>query len=135
MKCAVILLALLPMLSVAGDQSAPADYRTALQVINSDGDLTISDGSSFYTFKKDGSFVSGPCGISGRTMLGSWRAPGGDGGKIVSFLVDAKIGWMNGITPVKDVRTIRIIIYPPFERVNPHLYHCYFLIDEMTKKF
>jgi hypothetical protein len=113
------------------------DFRSALQVINSEGSLTINDGSSFYTFKKDGSFLSGPCGISGRTMSGSWRAPGGDTSKTVLFEIDAQVGWMNGIQPPHDFRTIKMWVYPGFYRdksATAGPYKCYFLIDEMKKK-
>jgi len=123
---------------------------SALEIINTEGILTISDGSSTYTFKKDGTFVSMPVGISGRTIEGKWSSLGVQSPMdlTVRFVVNGKWGWVNGISPNDDHRTMALWIYPvssptqvrvcwPFlgsSNLNAKVYKCYFLIDELRKK-
>ena len=106
--------------------------------------LTLIDGSSSYTFSKDGSFSSRPLNsICGRTFTGKWV-------KIDERVeVTAEEGWINGLHSPNYRRIVFIIgsgksvpyITPddPTGKLaimfqNPKTYFkCYWLIDEMTK--
>jgi len=60
--------------------------ESALSIINREGKLSIVDGGSSYTFKKDGTFSSMPYGVmDGRTISGHWRAS--DSGAVRLFLL------------------------------------------------
>lgn len=43
-----------------------------LELVESEGELVLTDSSSFFVFKADGTFESFPNGMSGRTFTGSW---------------------------------------------------------------
>ena len=106
--------------------------------------LTLIDGSSSYTFSKDGNFSSRPLdSICGRTLTGKWVKVG------ERVEVTAEEGWINGIHS-PNYRRIMFIIGsgksvpyitpddPTGKRAimfqNPKTYFkCYWLIDEMTK--
>src|SRR4051812_17007440 len=77
-----------------------------LKAIEKFGSISIADGSSFFTFSKDGSFQSGPLGISGRAFEGRWTASGD-----YTFSVIAKVGWVNGASSGQDFRRIVFAIY------------------------
>ncbi len=109
-----------------------------------DSGITLADGSSSYTFAKDGKFSSGPLGMSGRTLKGSWKIEEHSAGSAAKVVVEAKFGWINGLSPNDDYRRIVFFIYSgktvPFERPDVVVgmlpqqhYKCYWLIDEMTK--
>jgi len=49
-----------------------APLLSADRIIATEGCLVFTDGSSFYDFEKDGTFYSGPSGLSGRTITGRW---------------------------------------------------------------
>jgi len=63
--------------------------------LEADGSITLTDGSSYYTFSKGGDFTSGPVGTSGRTLDGRWSQPAGSKGR---FVVVARRGWIGGIS-------------------------------------
>jgi hypothetical protein len=108
----------------------------AFKAIEQFGSISITDGSSFFTFSKDGSFRSGPLGISGREFEGRWTASD------YTFTVTAKRGWINGASTGKDYRRIVFMIYyvqkrPPEAKPgmipHPDLFDTYFIIDELVK--
>lgn len=107
-------------------------------VIEEDGSITLSDGSSYYTFSRGGGFLSGPIGKTGRRLEGSWKAdavlePG-------FFTVVASYEWMEGETWKKEgYRRIRFRIGPgqkrPFrEQMVPAIseFHAYLVIEEVS---
>jgi len=102
-----------------------------LAVINKEGSLTISDGSSTYTFRKDGSFISGPRGICGRTIDGKWRSS--DSGL---FVVEGTWGWDNGLSEINDVRIMTLSIQSLYKthESGPDEYKCYLVIEELKRK-
>jgi hypothetical protein len=139
MKTFLILLPLfcISMLLEAGDgKIAPMD------AIRDKEYITIFDGSSFYTFRKDGSFDSGPCGIGGRRITGTW-APSQDRPNI-SFVVDGQWSWIDGLSNSEDFRRMVFDIRPGVFRkttdeeshflLSREIFQCYFVIDELTKK-
>jgi len=106
--------------------------------------ITLTDGSSSYTFAKDGTFSSDPLGMSGRTFKGSWKIEDHSAGSAAKVVVEAKFGWINGLSPNDDYRRIVFFVYSGktvlFERPDvgfgmlpKNHYKCYWLIDEMTK--
>jgi len=119
------------------------DARIApLDAIRENESITISDGSSFYTFRKDGSFDSGPGGISGRRITGTWTIS--QDRPNPSFVVDGQWSWINGLSNPDDFRRIVFDIRPGVFRktsdeashfsLSSQIFQCYFLIDELTKK-
>ena len=120
-----------------------ADVRIApLDAIRDKESITISDGSSFYTFRKDGSFDSGPCGLGGRRITGTWAIS--DDRPNTSFVVDGQWSWINGLSNAEDFRRMIFDIRPGVFRkttdeeshftLGSEIFQCYFLIDELTKK-
>jgi hypothetical protein len=95
---------LIACLIAAAGTAASAQTRPPERVIRDDGALVLTDGASYYRFKRDGSFDSGPIGLSGRTITGRWR--GGEG----EFIVEGRWGWINGQSLRDDYRrmTMRI---------------------------
>ena len=116
-----------------------AEYREPLKIIQGEGQFVFTDGSSYYSLKKDGSFKSGPLGLSGREIMGTWKAHDN------LFLIEGRWGWMNGASPVDDRRKMTLYISTPTavetvktmspvdESVNVKIYKCYFLIEELQK--
>lgn len=106
-------------------------------IIEKEGYLSISDGSSIYIFQKDGSFSLRPLGMSGRTIEGKWKKGNEDER---SFLVEGRWTWINGASLNNDERIMKLWIFPlsgEKETVgydNYSVYKCYFLIDELKKK-
>jgi len=111
-----------------------------LEAIREKGSITLSDGSSFYTFRKDGSFDSGPLGISGRTITGKWHVSKDSPDR--SFVVDGKWSWVNGMSRPDDFRQITFAIYPGTFRkasgdkerfaMSDEFFQCYFIVDELA---
>jgi hypothetical protein len=109
-------------------------------VFRTDGVLIITDGSSFYLFRTNGTFVSTPAGLSGRTFEGTctWSS---DENKL-SFSVKAREGWWNGPGSGDDYRIALDVwsgkkkppegLYPPHVVRTNEVYDCYFLIREMV---
>jgi hypothetical protein len=119
------------LLAAANDPFIPP-----LRQIEQSGSICVGDGSSYFMFAKDGTFQSGPLGMSGRTMTGRWTHD--DDGR---FVVTAKLGWMNGIIPADQYRRIVFHIYYVTKRTNElkvpflsstEVSDSYFLIEEMT---
>ena len=126
------LLVAVPLVVTAEEASLPP-----LKAMEQFGSISITDGSSFFTFSKDGSFRSGPLGISGREFEGRWTADDS------RFTVTAKLGWINGTSTGHDYRRIVFVIYsvrkrppetnPSFGGAHPKLFDGYFLIDELVR--
>jgi hypothetical protein len=112
--------------------------------------IVLLDGSSSYTFAKDGRFTSTPLDTSGRTFEGKWEILEGKSGGTAKVIVNAKEGWRDGIQPSDSFRRIVFVIYSgetvPYVRPddpdgkvaimcrNPKThFKCYWFIDEMTK--
>ena len=115
------------------------------QVLKEDGILVISDGSSVYAFKADGSFSSSPLkGFRGRCLKGTWTPNYND---MTVVTVKAKVNWVNSLSTADDYRKIVFFlssgkrrlslkdewcgIDPPIKPIS--IFDCYFLIDEMVK--
>jgi len=131
----------------AGDRLAPQ------QVIRHEGELVISDGSSYYDFRKDGRFISGPIdGISGRVIEGTWTIAGDKDPNSLSvrFVIKGEWSWVNGASPLNDRRAMTMAVYaidPKFvthpkpddpgvygmEEKTFKVYPCYFIIETIEK--
>lgn len=112
--------------------------------------ITLTDGSSSFTFAKDGTFVSAPLGMSGRTLKGHWKLEEHAAGLPAKVVVEAKAGWVNGMSLDHDHRRMVFFIYSGktvrYERPKggdgkplvlgsfpESYYQCYWIIDEFTK--
>ena len=119
MKIALLFL----LLTSAQFIAAAEDTRMPpLKAIEQFGSISITDGSSFFTFSKNGTFRSGPLGESGREFEGHWTASN------TTFTAIAKLGWMNGASTGKDYRRIVFVIYyvqkrPPETKPGMMPYH------------
>ena len=115
--------------------------ETVDQIIADAGLFVYSDGSSFFAFHKGGRFESGPMGISGRTIEGTWTMDQ-DG----RYVVKGKWGWINGISVTNDFRTMSIhLSYPhdpsfddrlfssSFTNRPVKIHKAYALIDSLEK--
>lgn len=145
MKAFTITLVLLGFLTCvyAGEKEAN-NWREPLDIIQKEGVLCISDGSSFYIFRKDGSFESTPVGMSGREIKGTWTM---DKGNQLVFKVEGLWTWINGISPRDDFREMTFALYPlsvqekeihhtPWRHPSDidDVYRGYFIIEELKKK-
>ena len=121
----------------ADDTDASNKAMSTLAAIERFGRVSVTDGSSYFTFAKDHTFRSGPLGMSGREFVGRWTVERGQ-----IFTVTAKMGWANGINPPDEYR--RIVFYisgvqkrPTAEKISlggpTQLFGTYLLIEEMTK--
>ena len=135
MKTIALLFLLITTLLHADDGEAMAPEAA----IEKFGNLTVSDGSSYFTFNKDGTFRSGPLGDSGRTFEGRWKKTGRGG-----FTAVAKMGWDNGVQPQDEYRRIVILISgfvkllageksKAFHVGSGQLFDGCFMIDEMVR--
>jgi hypothetical protein len=138
------LLAMMLALQLLGASRGHSESERKAELEMTESGLTLIDGSSSYTFSKDGSFSSRPLdSICGRTFTGKWV-------RIDERVeVTAEEGWVNGIHSPSYRRIVFIIgsgksvpyIMPddPTGKLaivlqNPKTYFkCYWLIDEMTK--
>lgn len=133
MKVLIFSLLLIVSTSFAAD--------TVDQIIDDQGLFVYADGSSFFAFQKGGRFESGPMGMSGRTIEGTWTN-GQDG----RFVVKGRWGWINGASVTNDFRTMSIWISYPHEPYNDNnlfsmtitnrpfsVYKAYALIDSLVK--
>ncbi len=133
MICALFLLASLPLVYLAEEAAI-----SPIQAIEKKGSVTISDGASFYTFRKDGAFDSGPLGFRGRTISGRWRLD--KSRPYEAFDVDGQWGWINGPSRSDDHRRIVFDIQAgKFRKASaeeghwcPEIFQYYFLIEELV---
>jgi hypothetical protein len=116
-------------------------YLDPAKVLETNGVLTITDGSSFYVFRTNGTFSSMPVdGFSGRTFHGTWTPDFSSA--VAKFTAVAQMGWINGISSGDEYRKIVFFIYMGHEkaagtdyRYSPTktIFDCYFIIDELVK--
>jgi len=122
----------------------PASYATELprasEIIEIEGQFVFTDGSSFFIFKKDHSFSSGPLELSGREITGTWELRDDR-----LFVIRGKWTWINGLSARDDYREMQIAVYRPqsVETVkslsyvavleNVKVYKCYFVVEELSK--
>jgi len=118
---------------------APADYKEPAQIIQQEGEFIFTDGSSFYLLKRDGTFRSGPLGLSGREIEGTWKQ------KDNLFVIEGRWGWMNGLSAENDLRRMVLYIGAPTSietvkrpslvdgRMDVKIYKCYFEVEELQK--
>lgn len=113
---------------------------SAAQIVKKEGQFVFSDSGSYYQFKQDGTFESGPLGAAGRTIRGHWtlREPS-------VFVISGQWGWFSGVNPPHDYRQLTLRIFdttgeaPPSERPSygpataAKIYKCYFLVEELVK--
>ena len=115
---------------------------SASQIIQREGRLVFTDGSSFYDFEKNGTFHSGPMGMSGRTIEGHWKQ------QFSSFVIQGTWGWVNGFSAINDQRQLTLAIYPQAVESKKRksegmiwmpssgpvkIYRCYFVVEELVK--
>ena len=121
--------------------AADPNYTDPADIIKADGVLVISDGSSLYEFKNDGTFHSHPMGMDGRLLDGTWTSGGGI--RSMTLTATAKMSWVNGPQPKDEYRKIVFLLYPGGKRPpdkrrigelqHKEIFDCYFLIQEFTK--
>jgi hypothetical protein len=119
-------------LSVAG-------YPEPIEIIEQEGRFIFTDGSSYYLFKNDGTFKSGPVGLSGREITGTWKL------QDMLFVVEGRWGWINGLSPKDDDRRLTLYISRPEavetvrqlpmvdEGLDAKVYKTYFEIEDLQK--
>ena len=136
LRVSVLLYLLISFVSLAAEDRIPP-----LQAVEKSKAITISDGVSFYTFKADGSFASGPIGFSGRTINGTWKVD--KGRPNVPFVVEGRWSWVNGISRNDDFRRMVFSLWPGSFRPAvgaerdgflsaDQIFDCYFVIDELS---
>ena len=116
-----------------------ADFPEPLKIIEEEGQFIFHDGSSYYLFKKDGTFRSGPMGLSGREIEGKWKVDDR------LFVIEGRWDWINGVSPADDYRRMVIYLSKPesvetVKRIstveagaNQKIYKCYFLVEGLEK--
>jgi hypothetical protein len=120
---------------------ADTNFLDPANVLKTNGVLTITDGSSYYVFRTNGTFSSFPIGISGRCFEGTWTSSSMP--NLSTFTVEAKMSWMNGIQSPDEYRKIVFSVYAGHNKrlEKPHLanvpsnevFQCYFIIQELVK--
>jgi hypothetical protein len=135
----IIGLAFIWHLSGASPAVSAADFPEPLKIIQSEGQFVFTDGSSYYLLKKDGTFKSGPLGLSGREITGTWKA------KDSLFVIEGQWGWVNGLSALNDYRRMTIFVSTPTSvetvkrmswveaSADVKVYKCYFIVDELQK--
>jgi hypothetical protein len=140
-------------LAIAGGIAPPsttvaAERLSPEEIIQREGHFVFTDGTSFFYFRKDNTFESGPViGISGQTISGRWRHPGSSG----DWVIEGQWGWINGINVRDDFRrmVMRVSSAEPTGETIPasfrflmptsastepaRLYKAYFTIQELAK--
>lgn len=82
------------------------------EITEKEGTLRFSDGSSIYSFYENGSFQLNPCGMSGRTIKGSWK-------EVDGFIrVEGEWSWVNGFSEADDFRVMRMHVIVDPSRPN-----------------
>ena len=116
-----------------------ADYSEPIKIIQQEGRFVFTDGSSYYLLKKEGTFKSGPLGLSGREITGTWKL------KDNLFVIEGQWGWMNGASPQDDYRRLTLYVSTPEavetvrrpfladESADVKVYKTYFEIEELQK--
>ncbi len=116
-----------------------AELPSVAEIIRQKGTFSFTDGSSVFTFERNGQFSLGPVpmGESGRTIDGMWTNNGTG-----IFVIAGKWGWMNGLSKTDDFREMKILVSlrqqdpvgqgsaGPVKR--PTLYDVYFTIESLA---
>jgi hypothetical protein len=107
--------------------------KDAFEVIEKDGALRFSDGSSIYSFQKDGGFELGPVSMSGRKIVGKWRR------EEAFFIIEGEWTWSNGVFQPGDIRIMRLYFSPTEEKEEvgyrkEAVTKGYFTIESLQKK-
>jgi hypothetical protein len=135
----IIYLALLSVVAAVAGVSAAEPTYWPQEALDKFGAFTITDGSSYFTFSRDGKFKSGPMGLSGRELNGTWTVA-----DKTEMTVIARVGWMNGHQPQDDYRRIVLSISSLRKRERAtqptvsfgapaDLFDGYFYIEEFVK--
>jgi len=133
LKVPFVMLGLILMILRA--HAAPEQLSSFANSIKENGTVSITDGSSLFTFSKDGSFSQEPVSISGRTVQGKWTTDS----EGTLFTITGNWGWINGISPISDLRKMVMAIYSgelcTIDRNGKPMliYKCYFEIEELVK--
>jgi len=139
MKTALLLLALFLLLACPSLKGGEA-MVTPLDAIRDHGSVTVSDGSSFYTLRKDGSFASGPLAEQGRAITGTWKPDGRMPDR--RFIIEGNWSWINGKWPSDDRRRMVLDVLPGRQRktteeerrftLSEEFLEGYFLVEELV---
>ena len=111
-----------------------------LEAIREKGSVTVSDGSSFYNLRRDGSFASGPLAEQGRAITGTWKPDERMPGR--KFVIEGNWSWINGKWPAEDRRRMVLDILPGRQRktteeerrftLSEEFLEGYFLVEELV---
>ena len=116
-----------------------AEFPEPFKIIQDEGAFAFTDGSSYYLLRKDGTFKSGPLGLSGREISGAWKL------QEHMFVIEGRWGWINGLSPVDDYRRLTLFISSPVsvetvkhlspvsENLYVKVYKCYFIVEGLQK--
>ena len=136
MKIANTALALLLALS----NTLANEFPKPSEIIQNEGQFVFTDGSSFYLFKKDGTFTSEPLGLSGRVISGHWTFQ-----EDRVFVIQGRWSWINGLSANDDYREMKIAVYSPVSSeiveqlsvvgatTKAKIYKCYFVVEELHR--
>jgi hypothetical protein len=102
----VMVVALVSILTLSN--SLAAEIPKPSEIIHDEGQFVFSDGSSYYLFKKDGTFISEPLGLTGRVITGTWTCQDDR-----LFVIQRRWTWINGLSPRDDYRQMKIVIGLP----------------------
>lgn len=128
------------MLLIAASAVAAQELPQVSDIIQNEGQFAFTDSASYYLFRSDGRFESGPLGLSGRTIAGHWKLR-----RDRAFEIEGKWGWVNGLSPRDDFRRMTLSLSGPSDPTEPKdlspvsppeffkVYKCYFVIDELVK--
>jgi hypothetical protein len=121
--------------SLPGAQQQPP---SVLEIIEEEGQLAFTDGSSTYLFLEDGSFFLEPTTFSGRSIDGQWKLIGTGWMEITGTW-----GWYNGISAVDDYRRMTLYINLRsteteesqllWRSEDTRMYDVYCIVDELVK--
>lgn len=135
--------------TLAGVAPIAAQRTAPEEIIQGEGQLVFTDGASYYAFRKDGTFESGPVfrdsdgmllpGISGQTIAGRWRHDGHG-----SWVIEGRWGWINGASLLNDFRrmvmrfsgverTAEVMRMIPGSDSALSVYKTYFTIQELVR--
>jgi hypothetical protein len=117
-----------------------AEFRSPIEIIQAEGQFVFSDGSSYYLFKKEGTFISEPLGLSGRVITGTWTCLDNR-----EFVIQGRWSWINGLSARDDYREMRMIIgqaesAETIEQLSPvsslrrvKIFKVYFAVEELHR--
>lgn len=140
MKHKILLVSVTLLLAHVVSGGRAVEFPEVYEIIQTEGQFIFTDGSSYYMFKKEGTFSSEPLGISGREINGRWELRDER-----VFVIRGRWTWINGLSPRDDYRQMEIRIYRPMStdtvsqlsavdgNLNAKVYKCYFVVDQLIK--